>query len=67
MRDEVYTDPLAESDNPFGDRGVASVAGAANDADGAFDLMDSVQATTDYGSVVNLLIHGRGYDLPEAP
>ncbi|MFZ4850534.1 MAG: hypothetical protein ACOYL7_15525 [Caldilinea sp.] len=67
VRDEVYTDPLAESDNPFGDRGVASIAGAANDADGAFDLMDSVQATTDYGSIVNLLIHGRGYDLPEAP
>jgi len=67
VRDEVYTDPLADSDNPFGDRGVASLAGGSSDADGLFDLMDSVQATTDYGSIVNRIINGRNYNLPVAP
>ena len=67
VRDETYTDPLADSDNPFGDRGVASLTAGTSDVDGIFDLMDTTQATTDYGSVVNTIRNGRGYELPVAP
>lgn len=66
VRDEVYADPLA-NDNPFGDRGVAALAGVSDDTEGLFDLMDVVQGGLDYGTIVNMIIYGRGYDLPVAP
>jgi hypothetical protein len=66
IRDELYTDPIAD-DNPFGDRGVASNNGISGDSNGAFDLMDRVQGGIDYGSIVNIIISGRNFRLPNAP
>jgi len=66
VRDELYTDPIAD-DNPFGDRGVASISGISGDSNGAFDLMDRLQGGVDYGSIVNLIISGRNFRLPHAP
>lgn len=66
IRDELYTDPIAD-DNPFGDRGVASINGISGDSNGAFDLMDRVQGGIDYGSIVNIIISGRNFRLPNAP